>query len=225
MPLIPEKDQEQLRKLFADRLESPVRLDFYTREASTPDAPSNECLSCDETHQLLEELVALSEKLELNVHDVSIPEQTAPETGIEELPVIVLSGKNKGTLRFIGAPAGYEASTLIEDLVNVSRGTTGLQFHSREVLAGLTAPVHIKVFVTPTCPYCPKAAGLAHMMAVESEMVTADVIEVSEFPHLSERYQVYGVPKTVINETAQFEGARPEAAVIGAVEAAAAGTI
>lgn len=63
------------------------------------------------------------------------------------------------------------------------------------------------------------------MMAVESAMVTADVIEVSEFPPLAERYQVYGVPKTVINESVQFEGARPEPAVIGAVEAAAAGKI
>lgn len=150
MPLIPEKDQEQMRKLFAERLEHPVRLDLYTRESPVPGASGNECLTCDETRQLLEELVALSDKLELRVHDVSVPGQTAPETGIEELPVIDFVGKNKGTLRFIGAPAGYEASTLIEDLVNVSRGTTGLQFHSREVLAGLTAPVHIKVFVTPT---------------------------------------------------------------------------
>ena len=63
------------------------------------------------------------------------------------------------------------------------------------------------------------------MMAVESAMVTADVIDVSEFPHLGERYQIYGVPKTVINETAQFEGARPEATVIGAVEAVAAGKL
>ncbi len=61
------------------------------------------------------------------------------------------------------------------------------------------------------------------MMAVESAMVTADVIEVSEFPQLGERYQVYGVPKTVINEAVQFEGARPEAAMIGAVEAAVKG--
>jgi predicted DsbA family dithiol-disulfide isomerase len=61
------------------------------------------------------------------------------------------------------------------------------------------------------------------MMAVESDKVTADVVEVSEFPHLSEKYRVFGVPKTVINETIQFEGARPEAALIGAVQAAAGG--
>lgn len=150
MPLIPEKDQEQLRKLFAAQPESPVRLDFYTREATVPGEPGKECLTCNETRQLLEELVALSDKLELSVHDVAVPGQPAPETGTEELPVIAFAGENKGMLRFIGAPAGYESSTLIEDLVNVSRGTTALQFHSREVLAGLKSPVHIKVFVTPT---------------------------------------------------------------------------
>ncbi len=62
------------------------------------------------------------------------------------------------------------------------------------------------------------------MMAVESDKVTADVVEVSEFPHLSEQYRVFGVPKTVINEVIQFEGARPEAALIGAVQTAAGGT-
>lgn len=61
------------------------------------------------------------------------------------------------------------------------------------------------------------------MMAVESDKVTADVVEVSEFPHVAQRYQIYGVPKTVVNETIQFEGARPEAALIGAVESASAG--
>jgi predicted DsbA family dithiol-disulfide isomerase len=66
---------------------------------------------------------------------------------------------------------------------------------------------------------------LAHQLAVESPHVTADVIEVSEFPELLERYHVRGVPKTIINERVTFEGALPEAAVLNrVVEAAAAGT-
>jgi hypothetical protein len=48
-------------------------------------------------------------------------------------------------------------------------------------------------------------------MAVESEHVTADVIEAMEFPDLSRRYAVRGVPKIVINETTEFVGALPEA--------------
>ena len=56
------------------------------------------------------------------------------------------------------------------------------------------------------------------MMAIESAMVTADVVEVSEFPELAQQYQVYAVPKTVVNDKVQFEGARPEATFLQAIE-------
>lgn len=58
------------------------------------------------------------------------------------------------------------------------------------------------------------------MMAVESDKITADVVEVSEFPHIAQRYQIYAVPKVVFNDTIEFDGARPEAAFVGAIEAA-----
>ena len=58
------------------------------------------------------------------------------------------------------------------------------------------------------------------MMAVESDKVTADVIEVGEYPHIAQKYDIYGVPKTVINESVELEGARPEPAFVGAVQAA-----
>ncbi len=56
------------------------------------------------------------------------------------------------------------------------------------------------------------------MMAVESDLVTADVFEVGEYPHIAQQYQVYAVPKVVFNETVSFDGNRPEAAFIGAIE-------
>ncbi len=104
----------------------------------------------DSAHPFLEELTSLSDKLILDVHDVSIEGEEAREAGIEELPTIVFKGRNKGNLRFIGAPAGYESSTPIEDVIQVSRGTTELQDRSRQALASLTTPIHVKVFVTPT---------------------------------------------------------------------------
>jgi predicted DsbA family dithiol-disulfide isomerase len=51
---------------------------------------------------------------------------------------------------------------------------------------------------------------LAHQLAVESDLITADMVEVIEFPHLSTKYQVMGVPRTVIDETIHIEGAAPE---------------
>ncbi len=55
---------------------------------------------------------------------------------------------------------------------------------------------------------------LAHKLAFASEHITADMVEVSEFPHLAAKYHVYGVPRTVINELIQIEGAVPESALI-----------
>jgi thioredoxin-related protein len=60
-------------------------------------------------------------------------------------------------------------------------------------------------------------------MAVESEHVTADVIEAMEFPDLSRRYAVRGVPKIVINDTTEFVGALPEADYLAHVRRAIEG--
>ena len=51
---------------------------------------------------------------------------------------------------------------------------------------------------------------LAHQLAIESDLITSDMVEVSEFPHLAVKYQVMGVPRTVIDETIHVEGAVPE---------------
>jgi predicted DsbA family dithiol-disulfide isomerase len=59
-------------------------------------------------------------------------------------------------------------------------------------------------------------------MAIESPQVTADVIEVNEFPQVVQRYQVYSVPKVIINETITFEGALPEPQFLSRVVEAAA---
>ncbi len=58
---------------------------------------------------------------------------------------------------------------------------------------------------------------LAHRLAMESEWITADMVEATEFPHLANKYQVYGVPRTVINETIHIEGAVPEPVLVNKV--------
>jgi glutaredoxin len=72
----------------------------------------------------------------------------------------------------------------------------------------------MQVFVTPTCPYCPRAVLLAHQLAMESDMIRGDMVEAIEFPHLSQKYEVRGVPRTVINEDVHLEGAAPEQMVM-----------
>lgn len=150
MPILRQSDQEYLRQLFAERLHDPVTIRLFTQRVTQIRIPGYECATCRETNELLEEVAELSDKITLEVHDFLQEQELARQEGIEDIPAIVLKGHNKGTVRFIGVPAGYEFATLIEDLVDVSRGTTELTPLSRETLAKLIQPVHIKVFVTPT---------------------------------------------------------------------------
>ena len=61
---------------------------------------------------------------------------------------------------------------------------------------------------------------LAHKLAIESDHVRADVVEAVEFPHLAIKYNVRGVPRTVINETIHIEGAMPEPMLMAQVQEA-----
>jgi glutaredoxin-like protein len=209
MPMISPEDQQTLQQLF-EELEGDVTITNFTERESLLIIPGQECDYCQETRDLLEEVTTLSEKLHLEMRDVVRDKQAADSLGVTRIPAFVLQGRAKGSVRYFGIPAGYEFSTLIEDLIDVSKGTTNLSDTTRETLATLDQDLHIQVFVTPTCPYCPRAARLAHKLAIENEHITADVVEVSEFIEIAQRYRVQGVPKTVINDRVEFAGALPE---------------
>jgi glutaredoxin-like protein len=215
MSLLRDEDRDQIREEFAG-LETPVRLVVFTQEM--------ECQYCSETRQIAEEVAALSDKIELDVYDLLADDELAAEFGVDKLPAtIIMRGgeepKDFG-IRFFGIPSGYEFATLIEDIKMVSSGETGLSDATRQKVAALQSPVHFQVFVTPTCPYCPRAVILAHQLAMESDLVRGDMVEAIEFPHLSMKYQVQGVPRTVINETVHLEGAMPEAMVMARLDEA-----
>lgn len=205
MALLNPKIQEQVRQLFAD-LEHPVRLLMFTQG----EGGALECEMCADTRQLVEEVAALSDKIHLEVYDFLADAEVAKQYRVEMIPAIVIAGEEDYGIRYYGIPAGYEFSSLIEDIRRVSSRKAELTPRTLEALAKLDRPVHIRVFVTPTCPYCPQAVVLAHNLALASPWIRADMIEATEFPHLANKYQVYGVPRSVINETIHLEGAYPE---------------
>jgi glutaredoxin-like protein len=223
MRFIPDTEAQALRAHLDKRLEGPVTLDLFIEPKSAiVVAGRPECELCDETRALLEEVAFLSDQITLTVHDVRSESDLARETGVSRVPTLVLREAARGVVRYLGIPAGLEFGTVLEDVAGVSRGTTTLKQESRRKLASLTKPVHVRVFVTPTCPYCPKVASLAHQAAVESGNVTADVIEISECSDLAAHYHVQGVPKVVMNDTLELVGAQAEAAFVDAMLRAAA---
>jgi len=207
MPLISQKDADFLRQEFENNLASPVKMVMFTQ--------SMECQFCAETRQIVEEIAELSDAVTAEIFDFVADKATADLYGVDKIPAIAIVRMADGEetdygIRFFGIPSGYEFTSIIEDIIDVSRGDSGLQPKSKEALAGIKEPVHFQVFVTPTCPYCPQAVRLAHKFAIENEFITADMVEAIEFPHLANKYSVYGVPRTVINGEIHQEGAVPE---------------
>jgi len=214
MELLNETIKEATRKKFEAELVNPVKLILFTQEPSRLILPDSvrgqECPFCQETRQLLEEITALSPKLQLEIHDFLAEKELAESLGVDKIPAILIHGQKEYGLRFFGFPGGYEYGSLLKAIIQASQGKTDLKESTRQALTEINLPVHIQVFVTPTCPYCPMAVELAHSMAIESPFIQADMVEASEFPHLVNKYQIFGVPKTVINERVSLEGAVPE---------------
>ncbi len=225
MELLNKEVRDVARKKFDDELVNPVKILFFTQEPGRivipGRLPNQECLFCRETRQLYEEVSSLSEKIELEVHDFVAEKSSADAYGIDKIPAAVIKGENDHGIRFFGIPSGYEFQSLVESLIDVSKGQTALSEKTRAALASLEGEVRIQVFVTPTCPYCTVAVRLAHQMAIESPKVRAEMIEATEFPHLGQKYGVYGVPKTIMNETVTLEGAVPEDVFLDQVKKAA----
>ena len=215
MPLLSARDRSYLQELFA-KVPRKVKVLLFV------DSESGRCPYCHQTAELMAELAGLSDRVDYELIEIGQHPERAQGYDVDKVPALVLL-REDGTdtrVRYFGIPAGYEFSSLIEDLVDVSNGATRLSPATREKLSRITQPVHIQVFVTPTCPYCPKAVRLAHQFAMESPFVRADMVEALEFPELADRYGVYGVPKTVINDRQEIEGAVPEAVMLEYVLAA-----
>ncbi len=200
--LLNEEIIDEIKKEFTG-LKNNVKLIVFTQELN--------CQYCSENKRLAEEVSKISDKIQLEVYNFINDREKVEEYKIDKIPAIVVAGKEKDYgIRFYGIPAGYEFSSLIAAIKMVSSGESGLSNETKEKIKEIKKTVHIQVFITPTCPYCPGAVIMGHKLAFENEFITADMVEATEFPDLSDKYGVYAVPKIIINEEIQFEGALPE---------------
>jgi glutaredoxin-like protein len=200
--MLDENTAQKAREILGE-LDRSVTLLVFTQEY--------ECTYCAQNVELAGDMAGLSDKIRHEVHDFEKSQELAQKLGIDKIPAMVVTadGEDMG-IRFFGIPSGYEFVSLLGAIRTVSTGKHELSADTVEKIGELDRPVHIQVFVTPTCPYCTKSVMLAHRLAYASKHITGDMVEAIEFPHLSQKYNVAGVPRSVINEKDFIEGAVPE---------------
>ena len=143
MPLLNEREQAAVRAEF-QKLAGPVKLIVFSQSLEAAEL-------CRQNEELVRDVAELApETITVEVLNPAIDKERATAYGVERVPAIVVEGARDYGIRFLGIPAGYEFSNLIDSIIAVSSGTAGLSAETQRALAELEADVHIKVFSTPT---------------------------------------------------------------------------
>jgi len=212
MVLLDEKVRRDVRAALGE-LPTPVTLTLFTRD---------DCPTCGDLVQLVREMSELDPRILHRVLAIEAAGAEALALGIEDAPAIAVTGERDWGIRFYGTPGGFEFSSFLDAIRSVSHGASALPDELRRRLAAIGKPVRIRVFVTPTCPYCPQAVETANHIAMAASGVRAEMVEAMEFQELSDRFQVRGVPRIVINDDDAYEGAIPARQFVDAVVRAGA---
>ena len=142
MPLITEEVANQLKEEFA-RLVHPVRLAVFSQALADPES--------EQVKRLVEELAALDSRLTAESYNFVLDKEKVEALGIKRSPAIAVMGAEKDYgIRVYGLPSGYEFGSLVEAILDVSSGDSGLSEPTRAALKELSQPVHVQVFSTPT---------------------------------------------------------------------------
>ena len=205
MPLIKDEDKKYLQQEFQKHLKGEVDLVVFTSDDAN-------CKYCKETIQLAEEVAGTNEKIHLTVFNFDKDKDAAKDYSVVKYPATVVAkrGEKDGRIKYYGLPSGYEFGSLIESVKNVSKWEADISSKALEILSKIDKPIKIKVYVTPTCPYCPKAVGTAHKFAIINDNITGEMVESLEFDKEAEDVGVSSVPHIVINDEVEFVGAYPD---------------
>ncbi|MGB9637761.1 MAG: protein disulfide oxidoreductase [bacterium] len=214
---ISKQDRQEIKKQVGN-LNKPTEVLLFSQKIS--------CEYCPDTEQLLKELTETLDNLKLVVYNPLVDVDLANKYGInKELPAILLRTEKDYNFKFLGIPAGYEFTWLLNSILMVSNNQLPISDRTvasiKEVdnmLKNNQAILELWVFVTPTCPYCPIMTISSTAFSVVSENIKAINVEVSEFQDYAVKYNIMGVPKTVLKLITKdqkvfedsIEGALPE---------------
>jgi len=162
----------------------------------------------DVARKTIQAFSQLSEKIEFK--EFSLDHKLAEKWEVLYTPTILFD-PDRYSIRWLGAPVGEEGRTFLEALFLLGNRDSMLSDQSRKIMKEIDGPRHVKVFVSPTCPYCPQQAVNAFKAAVHNpEWISLELIDIQSNPDLADRYNAHSVPQTWANETLIAMGAQPE---------------
>jgi len=166
--------------------------------------------------RVVEAFQKLTPKVQFHKHDLS--HKLAKKYNVDRSPTLLLS-PDRYRVRWLGAPVGEEGRTFLEAILLMGAGKSELSAESLKILKKIDSPREIKLFVSPTCPYCPQQAVNALKAAVEKpDLISLEIIDIQCNPDLARKYSAESVPQTYANEVLIAQGAQPEELFLSSLE-------
>jgi alkyl hydroperoxide reductase subunit AhpF len=142
MALIDDEVAAQLKTEF-EKLKEPVRLAVFSQALADPES--------EQVRRLVEEMAALDPRITAESYNFVLDTGKVEGLKIQRIPAIAVLGQEKDYgIRMYGLPSGYEFGTLVDAILDVSSGDSGLGAPTRTALAAVDRDLHIQVFSTPT---------------------------------------------------------------------------
>jgi len=195
--------QDYLRQLKAtfEQLPNDITLYLFT-------AKGHEDTFTHGNRQVVRAFRELSARITLR--EYNLDHELARKYNITSSPTLLIA-PDRYSIRWLGAPLGEEARTFLEILILVGLGKSHLSDQSLNVIKKIDSPRNVKVFVSPTCPYCPQQAVNAVKAAVEMpEHISLEIIDIQSEPELALQYAAQSVPQAFANDVLIGQGAQPE---------------
>ncbi len=192
--------QKQLEILF-QQLPRSIPIHLFTQVGSND--PFNQA-----ARQLIKAFRNITPKIEFKEYDLN--HDLAKKWDVYRSPTILFDPEHY-PIRWLGAPMGEEGRTFVEALLLIGTGKSNLGDQALQLLTKIESKRDVKVFVSPTCPYCPQqAVNALNTVIAKPELISLELIDIQCNPDLAERYSAQSVPQTYANEVLIAQGAQPE---------------
>jgi len=171
-------------------------------------AKGQEDVFAQANRQIIRAFRELSSKITMREYDLS--HELAQKWNVTSSPTLIIA-PDKYSIRWLGAPMGEEARTFLEILILVGLGQSNLSDQSLKVIKKIDSPRNLKIFVSPSCPYCPQQAVNGAKAAIESpDFVSLEIVDIQSRPEMANQYAAQSVPQAFANDVLIGQGAQPE---------------
>jgi thioredoxin reductase (NADPH) len=190
----------QLKQTF-EQLPNEIPL-FLFAERAQDDAFVQAC------RQIVRAFRELTSKI--TIKEYPLDHKLASQWGVESSPTLLLDPEHYN-IRWLGAPIGEEGRSFLEAMMLLGMGKSGMSDQSLKVVQHIESPRQVKIFVSPTCPYCPQQVVNGLRAAIEKpDLVSLEIIDIQSRPDLAEQYNAHSVPQAYANDVLIGQGAQQE---------------